>query len=114
MEVFLSGDFKFLDACLGHHGSSASFSSAKDLVSLDHLRNHGGKCIFPILHITLGIVLKLFNMVLQECKKLDYDVSCTARVEEIEKKWKTYSHNLLKECEKLRDFGPRFIDYKNF
>ena len=43
VKVFLGGDFHFLDDCLGHQGSAASYPSAKDLVTLEHLRNHGGK-----------------------------------------------------------------------
>ena len=40
VKIFLGGDCHFLDNCLGHQGSSAIYPSAKDLVTLDHLRKH--------------------------------------------------------------------------
>ena len=43
LEIFLGGDYHFLDDCLGHQGSSASFPSAADLVELKHLQSHGGR-----------------------------------------------------------------------
>ncbi len=43
LKIFLGGDFDFLDDCLGHQGSSASYPSSSDLVELQHLQNHAGK-----------------------------------------------------------------------
>ena len=40
VKVFLGGDFKFLDDCLGHQGSAATYPSAKYSVQRDHLQNH--------------------------------------------------------------------------
>ena len=40
VKVFLEGDFKFLDDCLGHQGSAATYPSAKYSVHRDHLQNH--------------------------------------------------------------------------
>ena len=40
VKIFLGGDYHFLDNRLGHQGSSATYPSAKDLVTLDHLRKH--------------------------------------------------------------------------
>ena len=37
VKVVLVGDYHFLDDCLGHQGSSATYPSAKHLVTLDHL-----------------------------------------------------------------------------
>ena len=42
VEIFLGGDFHFLDDMLGHQGSSASYPCNVDYVPLSHLRNHGG------------------------------------------------------------------------
>ena len=42
VKIFLGGDFHFLDDMLGHQGSAATFPGCLDLVTLDHLRNHGG------------------------------------------------------------------------
>ena len=41
--VFLGGDFHYLDDMLGHEGSTSTFPSCLDLVTLDHLRKHGGQ-----------------------------------------------------------------------
>ena len=128
VRIFLGGDYHFIDGMLGHGGSSSSFPSSADFVSLNHLRNHGGqkhsiasckidlrtvkwyqtyysencfdlrnkgamnenakfhfsvieKMLFPIhdldnvvpavLHIFLGITLRLFNKVESELIKLD-------------------------------------------
>ena len=129
VKVFLGGNFCFLDACLGHQGSSSTYPSAKWSVKRDHLREHGSRihtpndcpeigrrtigdieslycenlaedrqgfdtrvtgkfhgnfynrAIFPILsldnvvppvlHIMLGIVLKLFNLLLSRCRDID-------------------------------------------
>ena len=40
VKVVLVGDYHFLDDCLGHQGSSATYPSAKHLVTLDHLWKH--------------------------------------------------------------------------
>ena len=47
VKIFLEGDYHFLDDCLGHQGSSATYPSAKDLVTLDHLRKHSGMAHTP-------------------------------------------------------------------
>eukprot|EP00112_Aurelia_sp_Birch-Aquarium-sp1_P018930 Seg4595.4 transcript_id=Seg4595.4/GoldUCD/mRNA.D3Y31 product="hypothetical protein" protein_id=Seg4595.4/GoldUCD/D3Y31 len=43
VRAFLGGDFNFIDDMLGHQGSAATFPISTDLVTLAHLRNHGGK-----------------------------------------------------------------------
>ena len=47
LEIFLGGDYHFLDDCLGHQGSSASFPSAADIVELKLLHSHGGDLTHP-------------------------------------------------------------------
>ena len=47
VQVFLAGDYRFLDDCLGHQGSAATCPSSKDLVTLEHLRNHSGTAHTP-------------------------------------------------------------------
>ena len=47
VRVFLGGDYDFLDVCLGHQGSAATCPSSKDLVTLEHLRNHSGTAHTP-------------------------------------------------------------------
>ena len=39
VKVILGNDFKFLDDCLGHQGSAATYPSAKYSVHQDHLQN---------------------------------------------------------------------------
>ena len=46
-ESFQGGDYYFLYDCLGHQGSSATYPSAKDQVTLDHLRKHPGMAHIP-------------------------------------------------------------------
>ena len=41
VNVFLNGNFKMLDLVMGHQ-TSAIYPSIKDLVSLSHLKTHGG------------------------------------------------------------------------
>ena len=47
VKVFLGSDYHFLDDCLGHQGSAATCPSSKDLVTLEHLRNHSGTAHTP-------------------------------------------------------------------
>ena len=47
IKIFLGDDYHFLDDCLGHQGPSATYPSAKDLVTLDHLRKHPGIAHIP-------------------------------------------------------------------
>ena len=47
VKVFLGGDYHFLGDCLGHQGSAATCPSSKDLVTLEHLRNHSGTAHTP-------------------------------------------------------------------
>ena len=41
-KIFLGGGYHFLDDCLCQQGSSATYQSAKNVVTLDHLRTHLG------------------------------------------------------------------------
>ena len=43
VEFFLGGDFKFLDAVLGHQGSSATYPSPKDDCTIGHLQKKDGR-----------------------------------------------------------------------
>ena len=40
VKLFLGGDLKFLHHRLGHQGSSSSYPSHKDLLSINHLQDH--------------------------------------------------------------------------
>ena len=40
VKIFLRGDFKFLDGCLGRQASAATYPSVKHSVQRDHLQNH--------------------------------------------------------------------------
>ena len=48
VKAFLGGDFHFTDDMLGHQGSASTFPSSLDLVTLEHLRNHGGNPHTPL------------------------------------------------------------------
>ena len=40
VQIFLGGDYHFLDDNMGHQGSSASYPSSLDKVALTQLQNH--------------------------------------------------------------------------
>ena len=158
MRVFLGGDYDFLDVCLGHQGSAATCPSSKDLVTLEHLRNHSGTahtpedCLIPertiedladsynenlverggglhkrgkfhesvisrplfpikslshivppILHIKLGIVLKLYQILLSKTQEND-NVETTGRAGQ-EKKLECKSEKLLQKVAELLRSG---------
>ena len=151
VKVFLNRYSKMLDLVMGHQ-ASVIYLSIKDLVSLSHLKMHGGtphtpksskieleeisdfmenflanvanmvgtvnkkgkhnssiigtplipitplsNIVQPVLHITLGIVLKLFEMVLSEVRELDCN-QITEVCKKVEKAWEDAS-NQLKEQE---------------
>jgi len=174
VEVFLGGDYHFLDSCLGHQGSSATFPSSKWDMTKAHLQNHSGKphtprdcsdigrrtieeleafynknlckdrhvenirktgkfhgsifhrSVFPIstldnvvppvLHIMLGIVLKLFNLVLARCREIDSLEGTTTQLEETQgqnDKWKLEREKLQSLEAKCRQLGCDFVDLYN-
>ena len=43
VQIFLGGDYRFLDDNMGHQGSSATYPSSTDKVLLCHLQNHGNQ-----------------------------------------------------------------------
>ena len=169
VKIFLGGDYHFLDDCLGHQGSSATYPSAKDLVTLDHLRKHpgmahtpenfpivertmedleashnemltddraGGDChktgkfhesiihaaifpiktlsqvVTPVLHIRLGTVLKLYQILLAKTQEKDKPGTNAARTEQ-EQKWERMSADLLELEVELVNTGSVFIDFQN-
>ena len=150
VKVFLGVDYHFLDDCLGHQGSAATCPSSKDLVTLEHLRNHSGTahtpedCLIlertiedleasynenlvddragglhkrrkfhesmisrplfpikslchvvpPVLHIELGKVLRLYQILLSKTQEKDNMETSTARADQ-EEKWKAFSLKVL-------------------
>ena len=162
VKIFLGGDYHFLHDCLGHQGSSATYPSAKDLVTLDHLRKHpgmahipencpivertmasynemltddraGGDChktgtfhesiihaaifpiktlsqvVTPVLHIRLGTVLKLYQILLAKTQEKDKPGTNAARIEQ-EQKWERMSADLLELEVELVNTGSVFIE----
>ena len=52
----------------------------------------------PVLHITLGIVLRLFNLLVDECRKLDnVDNSKNSTLKSNEKLWKSKCERVEKK-----------------
>ena len=161
VEIFLGGDYHFLDDNMGHQGSSSTYPSALDNVLLSHLQNHGdlphtpkhceierrsipdymenynenladgrnhnnmnengkhhnsvvGPMLFPLkdldqvvpasLHIMLGIVLLLYNLLSDECKKIDTidgEEYLQAEKSKVLQEWEIASLELHKEEENL-------------
>ena len=142
VKIFLGGDYHFLDDRLGHQGSSATYPSAKNLVTLDHQRKHPGmahtlencpivektmedleasynemltdnraggdfhktgkfhesiihaaifpiktlsQVVTPVLHIRLGTVLKLYQILLAKTQEKDKPGTNAARIEQEQK-----------------------------
>ena len=157
-----------LDLVMGHQ-TSATYPSIKDLVTLSHLKTHGGtphtpesckielreisdymenfianvvddrvgtvnrkgkhhfsiigtplipitslaNIVPPVLHITLGVVLKLFEMILTEVRKLDCN-RITEVQKEIEKEWEAGSNELKEKENVMYKLCDKLLDLMNF
>ena len=88
----------------GRHHSSVSRRNLFPFVCLDNI-------VPPVLHITLGIVLKLFNLLLSKCRVLD-GVDSKA-LNHIEKKWEKKSKEMEKKEEQCRAVGRSYLDLRN-
>ena len=78
VEFFLGGDFKFLDAVLGHQGSSATYPSPKDDCTIGHLQKHGKRAHTPkdcpdILVRSTNELFELYNENLADSNEGDDD-----------------------------------------
>ena len=173
VEIFLGGDYHFLDDNMGHQGSSAMYPSALDKVLLSHLQNHRdlphtpkhckierrsvpdymenynenladgrnhnnmnekgkrhygvvGPMLFPLqdfasLHIMLGIVLLLCNLLLEECNTIDGEKHLQAEKSKVSQEWEIASLELHKEvvimtnrmnrCQAIMDNDKRSCHY---
>ena len=67
----------------------------------------------PILHITLGIVLSLFNKLLDQCRIVDQTYNKPNLVR-IDKEWHQRSLDLEKRKDLVREIGGDYIDLVNF
>ena len=65
-----------------------------------------------MLHITLGIVLKLFEMILSEVRKLDRN-HITAAQKEIEKEWKAERKKLKEKKNDMYNLCHKLLDMVN-
>ena len=174
VEVFLGEDYHFLDDNMGHQGSSSTYPSSLDKVTLYHLQHHGGlgphiplNCqvearslkdylenynenladdrqnnnmhengkyhhsgvglmIFPLcdlhqlvpasFHIMLGIVLLIYNLLLEECKRIDEeegsevlsDMRCKGSEE-----WEIMLLELGMKMAELREHGGNVVAMTN-
>ena len=172
VQIFLGGDYHFLDDNIGHEGSSATYPSSLDKVLLSHLQNHAnnlhtpancpvekrtlldytanynenladsrnnhnmddngnnnsvvGPLIFPLisieqvvpatLHILLGVVLLLYNLLLEKCKQIDNRTGALEMEEEqkmSEDEWKEASLLLLDAEKNLMEHGENIIAMTN-
>ena len=66
-----------------------------------------------MLHITLGIVLKLFEMILSEVRKLDCN-RITEVQKEIEKVWEAGSNELKEKENVMYKLCDKLLDLMNF
>ena len=67
----------------------------------------------PILHITLGIVLRLFNKLLDQCRIVDETYNKPNLVR-IDKEWHQRSLDLEEKEVLVREIGGDYIDLVNF
>ena len=68
--------------------------------------------VTPVLHIRLGTVLKLYQILLSKTQQKDKPGTNTARIEQ-EQKWEKTSADLLQLEVELVDTGSVFIDFQN-
>ena len=67
----------------------------------------------PVLHITLGIVLKLFEMILSEVRKLDC-IHITEVRKKKEKEWEDGRNKLREKKNDIRKLCDKLLDLMNF
>ena len=68
--------------------------------------------VTPVLHIRLGTVLKLYQILLSKTQQKDKPGTNTARIEQ-EQKWEKMSADLLQLEVELVDTGSVFINFQN-
>ena len=66
-----------------------------------------------VLHITLGIVLKLFEMILSEVRKLDWD-HFTEVQKKFEKEWEVNSNELKRKEDDRYKLFENLLDFMKF
>ena len=173
VQIFLGGDYHYLDDNVGHQGSSATYPSGLDKVTLNYLQNHGGSphtpqhceielrtiedyqqnynenlsddrsnhnmhenekyhnsiagpMLFPLKHldqvvpasldIMLGIVLLLYNLLLDKCKKIDFTENAdkfAIEKESANQEWEISSLELSKVGKDLLEHGQNIIIMTN-
>ena len=176
VEIFLGGDFHFLDDTLGHQGSSSTYCSSTDMVTLKHLqeshkdgsahtpdtcqveprtlaqyknefnenyidernsfdRHKNGhfhanvaeamlfplkyegleQVVPPVLHIMIGIVLNIYNELVDDCKKLDADenIKDIKKKEKISDSWEIASVKLGLKRDEMLAQANNVIDWQN-
>ena len=90
----------------GKHHSSIIGSPLIPIISLSNI-------VPPVLHITLGIVLKLFEMILSEVRKLDRN-HITAAQKRIEKEWKAERKKVKEKKKVIYNLCHKLLDMVNF
>ena len=66
----------------------------------------------PVLHMKLGTVLKLYQILLSKTKEKDFTETTTARADQ-EKEWESMSMSLLEKEAELVHTGCVFVDLEN-
>ena len=90
----------------GKHHSSIIGTPLIPITSLSNI-------VPPVLHITLGIVLKLFEMILSEVRKLDCN-HITEVQKKIEKEWEVKSNELKEKEDERYKLCDKSLDLVNF
>ena len=177
VEFLLGGDYRFQDGIEGISGSTGTYPCGKCLVTLKHLREHGGKkadqtckecncsaredsdleelynanvavlsgegrnagklatskqgkdhagvkerrlidfiplknIVPPVLHITLGIVKRMFEKKLELCRKADAtDVEAIRAVEE---EWEVVTAELIAKEAEVSGLAQDYLDIANW
>ena len=68
------------------------------------------------LHILLGVVLLIYNLLLNECNRIDNEVGAeelAARQREVDEKWEVASLQLLAAEKDLREHGSNIVIMTN-
>ena len=70
----------------------------------------------PGLHIMLGIMLNIYNLILDECRQIDEkekESTNEERQQEISNDWELKSIELEDKTRKLREIGEEFVEIEN-
>ena len=105
----LSGEGKYAGKLATQkHGKDHSGVKSRHLMSFIPLKN----VVPPVLHITLGIVQRLFEKMLEQCRVTDQ--SDVSRIQEVETHWEVASDQLVEKEAEVCMLANDYLDIVNW